>query len=117
MNCLAVATKAFEELNPRFVEQRENELVQQKSMYKWVYLQFNTVRLWLLTGILIHTFWCVCSIFFYLFFLFPVFLNRWDVYADCLSYIFNSKDPKAIPADISLSFTKAFQFKLVKEAA
>uniref|UniRef100_A0A8D0AG22 Arachidonate 15-lipoxygenase B-like n=1 Tax=Sander lucioperca TaxID=283035 RepID=A0A8D0AG22_SANLU len=60
------ATKAFEDLHPRLVDQRKKELVKQKLMYKW------------------------------------------DKYAEGLSYILNIDDPKAIPVEISFSFSRAF---------
>ncbi|XP_044025326.1 hydroperoxide isomerase ALOXE3-like isoform X6 [Siniperca chuatsi] len=69
------ATKAFEDLHPRLVEQRKKELVQQKLMFKW------------------------------------------DKYADGMSYNLNLYDPTAVPAEISLSFSKVFQFRYMQQAA
>ncbi|KAL7387898.1 hypothetical protein ABVT39_003151 [Epinephelus coioides] len=63
------ATKVFEDLHPRLVDERKKELVQQKLMYKW------------------------------------------QEYAEGLSYILNINDPKAVPADVRFSFSKAFQFR------
>ncbi|XP_031177932.1 hydroperoxide isomerase ALOXE3-like isoform X2 [Sander lucioperca] len=69
------ATKAFEDLHPRLVDQRKKELVKQKLMYKW------------------------------------------DKYAEGLSYILNIDDPKAIPVEISFSFSRAFEYRYTSEAA
>ncbi|KAI3364280.1 hypothetical protein L3Q82_011085 [Scortum barcoo] len=68
------ATKAFEDLHPRLVEERKKELVQQKLTYKW------------------------------------------GEYANGMSYILNIKDPKAVPREISFSFSKGFQLKYASEA-
>uniref|UniRef100_UPI0037E7B604 polyunsaturated fatty acid lipoxygenase ALOX15B-like n=1 Tax=Semicossyphus pulcher TaxID=241346 RepID=UPI0037E7B604 len=68
------ATKAFEDLHPRLVEQRKKELVQQKLTYKW------------------------------------------DEFGDGILYVININNPKALPSEISLTFSKAFQFQYTREA-
>ncbi|XP_036942347.1 polyunsaturated fatty acid lipoxygenase ALOX15B-like [Acanthopagrus latus] len=63
------ATKAFEDLHPRLLEQRQKELLQQKLTYVWA------------------------------------------EYADGMSYVLNIPNPRAVPAEISYSPSKAFQFE------
>uniref|UniRef100_A0A8C4EWZ5 Lipoxygenase domain-containing protein n=1 Tax=Dicentrarchus labrax TaxID=13489 RepID=A0A8C4EWZ5_DICLA len=43
--------------------------------------------------------------------------RRWEEYADGMAYILNINDPKAVPAEIGFSFSKAFQFAYIKKAA
>ncbi|KAM3602505.1 uncharacterized protein V6R79_005352 [Siganus canaliculatus] len=69
------ATKAFEDLHPRLVEQRKKELVQQKLTYKWM------------------------------------------EYGEGMSYNSNFNDPKKLPAEVSFSFSRAFQFRYFRETA
>ncbi|XP_059211645.1 hydroperoxide isomerase ALOXE3-like [Centropristis striata] len=68
------ATKAFEDLHPRLVDQRKKELVQQKLMYKW------------------------------------------RKYAEGLPYILNIDGQTAVPAEISFSFSRAFEIRYEYEA-
>ncbi|XP_070843443.1 polyunsaturated fatty acid lipoxygenase ALOX15B-like [Chaetodon trifascialis] len=42
---------------------------------------------------------------------------KWDEYADGMPYILNINDPKHVPREISLSFSKAFQFRYIREAS
>ncbi|XP_044025322.1 hydroperoxide isomerase ALOXE3-like isoform X2 [Siniperca chuatsi] len=42
---------------------------------------------------------------------------KWDKYADGMSYNLNLYDPTAVPAEISLSFSKVFQFRYMQQAA
>ncbi|XP_056219428.1 hydroperoxide isomerase ALOXE3-like [Seriola aureovittata] len=45
----------------------------------------------------------------------PIFIFRWEKYEEGMLYILNIQDPNAIPAEIRFSFSKAFQFKYLKE--
>ncbi|XP_051265570.1 polyunsaturated fatty acid lipoxygenase ALOX8-like [Dicentrarchus labrax] len=44
-------------------------------------------------------------------------MYKWEEYADGMAYILNINDPKAVPAEIGFSFSKAFQFAYIKKAA